>query len=225
MAYIVCAEEMEANWIAHVPDLPGCFSTHRDREAAIGGVPQAVEGYLAWTRGHGLVITGLSAPMIVTEVIRAWNYEPDYEVNAFFASDRPPVASDELQEFQRLLEATRKDLLEVVQDLDVEALERQVPGERWPIAGVLRHVANSEWWYLDRMGVASLPRQISEEPLERLTIVRSHILERLPALADRTGVVALSGETWSARKVLRRTVWHERDHTEHIRKIRQALRR
>jgi hypothetical protein len=27
------------------------------------------------------------------------------------------------------------------------------------------------------------------------------------------------GEFWSPRKLLRRAVWHERDHTEHIRKL------
>jgi len=29
----------------------------------------------------------------------------------------------------------------------------------------------------------------------------------------------MEGEIWSPRKALRRAVWHERDHTEHIRKI------
>jgi predicted RNase H-like HicB family nuclease/uncharacterized damage-inducible protein DinB len=225
MPYIVCAEEMEDNWIAHVPDLPGCFSTHRERDVAINSVPQAVEAYLEWTRGHGLHITGLSGPMMVSEVVRSWNYDTDYEVNAFFASDRPPVSPDELPEFERLLQASRKDLLEVIQDLDVDDLTREFSGERWPISGILLHLANSEWWYLDRIGLASLPRDISEDPLERLTLVRRHLSERLPALADRTAVATLSGETWSARKVLRRAMWHERDHTQHIRKLRQQWRR
>jgi len=66
---------------------------------------------------------------------------------------------------------------------------------------------------------SKLPR----EPFECLTKVREYILANLPALAKRTGVATLSGETWSARKVLRRTLWHERDHTEHIRKLRTRL--
>ena len=32
-------------------------------------------------------------------------------------------------------------------------------------------------------------------------------------------VVGLEGELWSPRKMLRRAAWHERDHTEHIRKL------
>jgi hypothetical protein len=32
-------------------------------------------------------------------------------------------------------------------------------------------------------------------------------------------VVGTDGEIWSPRKVLRRALWHERDHVEHIKKL------
>jgi hypothetical protein len=31
------------------------------------------------------------------------------------------------------------------------------------------------------------------------------------------------GELWSPRKLLRRAIWHERDHTEHILKINEPV--
>ncbi len=220
MAYIVCAEEIEGNWIAHVPDLPGCFTSHRDREVAIAAVPAAVESYAAWCRGHGLRASGLAGPMVVSEVIRAWLYEADYEVNAFFASDRPPLSEPEIPEFERLLRATRQDLLGAVDGLGAEDLDRTLAGERWPIRGVLEHVANAEWWYLDRLGLAGASRDLPDDPLERLGAARQHFLSQLRPLCARTGVVTLSGETWSARKVMRRALWHERDHTAHIGKMR-----
>jgi predicted RNase H-like HicB family nuclease len=104
MPYVVCAEEMDGRWVAHVPDLPGCFAADDERDAAIGAAPKAVEAYVAWCAAAGIRISGVSPPMVVSEVIRAWQYEPEYEVNAFFAADRPPVAADELPEYQRLLE-------------------------------------------------------------------------------------------------------------------------
>jgi predicted RNase H-like HicB family nuclease len=219
MPYIVCAEEMDGLWIAHVPDLPGSYSTHKDRETAIGGMPAAVEAYIAWAGGHGLRISGLSAPMIVSEVIRSWLYEDEYEVNAFFASDRPPVTADELPEYELLLGAAHKDLLAESQNLTPEQLEREYSGERWPIAGVLHHVARAELWYLDRIGLGFARSQLAEEPFQALAQVHEHLRASLPALAGRTGAVALSGEVWTPRKVLRRCLWHERDHTEHIRKL------
>lgn len=223
MAYIVCAEEVEGHWVAHVPDLPGCFATQKDRDSAIKAVPAAVDSYVAWCQSHGLRISGLSGPMIVSEVIRAWDYEEDNEVNAFFASDRPPLLPEELSEWERLLTIARVDLMASVENVDPEDMARTFPGERWPIAGVLRHVANAELWYLDRLGLALPQAELPSDPKERLERVRRHLLASLPALSSRTGVVALSGELWSARKVLRRALWHERDHTVHIHKLKAML--
>ncbi|HSR47772.1 MAG TPA: DinB family protein [Anaerolineales bacterium] len=224
MPYVVCAEEMDGRWIAHVPDLPGCYASHAERDTAIAGAPGAVEAYIAWCAAHGIRVSGVSPPMVVSEVVRSWQYEPDYEVNAFFAADRPSVASDELPEIKRLLAATRKDLLAVVDSLNLDDLQRAIPGERWPIGGVLHHVARAELWYLDRLGLAFPRAELTPEPLEAIEQVREHTLSVLPSLSGKTGVVALAGEIWSARKVIRRTLWHERDHTEHITKLRTRLR-
>ncbi len=224
MPYIVCAEESERRWVAYVPDLPGCFSAHRDREQAIGTIPAAIEDYIAWCARHGLRVTGISGPMIVDEVIRAWAYDDNEEVNAFFASDRPPLMQDELPEHEQLLRATRSDLLAAAEGLDARALLKEFPEERWPIAGILGHVANSEWWYLDRLGLAFPRSELPEDPFDRLEQVRAHLLASLPGLVKRISVVTVGGETWSSRKVMRRTLWHERDHAGHILQLRERLR-
>ena len=223
MPYLVCAEELEGNWVAHVPDLPGCFNTHKERETAISGVVKAVESYVEWANNHGLRISGLSGPMIVAEVARAWIYEQDYEVNAFFASDRPPLADGEVQELETILRAARQDLETELEGISDEAATTELPGEKWSIMGVLDHVASAEHWYLDRMGLALSTSELPADPRARLIKVRDHTLASLPALAARKGVVTLSGEIWTARKVMRRTLWHERDHTQHIRKIKPRL--
>ena len=56
-------------------------------------------------------------------------------------------------------------------------------------------------------------------PLERLETTRAHFNTLLPKLEGVHKVVGWEGELWSPRKMLRRTLWHERDHTEHIRKL------
>jgi predicted RNase H-like HicB family nuclease len=223
MPYIVCVEELEGQWIAHVPDLPGCYSTHADREAAISGVPRAIEAFIETCSEHGLHVSGISPPMIVSEVVRAWNYTVDYEVNAFFASDRPPLIAAELPDYTQLLGMSRQDLLRSVEGLAPEDLQVEFPDERWPIYGVLDHVGRAENWYFDRWGLGLPDNQLPEELFERLEAIRKHTLQTLSSLAERTGVVTVSGETWSARKVMRRTLWHERDHTQHIQKLRLML--
>jgi predicted RNase H-like HicB family nuclease/uncharacterized damage-inducible protein DinB len=221
MPYVVCAEEMDGQWIAHVPDLPGCFSTHAERDAAIAAAPAAVEAYIAWCAENGIRVSGVSPPMVVSEVIRSWSYEPEYEVNAFFAADRPSVSSDELPEIQRLLTASRKDLIAALDGLSFDDMDRSHPGERWSIGGIVHHVARSELWYLDRLGLAFPRDELNPDPVEAAEQVRRHTLSQLPSLSRQGGVIALAGEIWSARKVLRRTMWHERDHTQHIRKLRE----
>ena len=54
---------------------------------------------------------------------------------------------------------------------------------------------------------------------QRLEKVRKHFTSALFKLDGVKQVVGVDGEFWSPRKVLRRALWHERDHTEHIRKL------
>jgi len=58
-----------------------------------------------------------------------------------------------------------------------------------------------------------------EEPQARLEKVHDYFAATLPKMEGVKQVVGIEGELWSPRKVLRRTLWHERDHTEHIRKL------
>lgn len=225
MAYIVCLEEDEQRWIAHVPDLPGCYASHPEREAAVQAVPEAVSAYIAWCQGHGLRITGLSGPMVVAEVIRTWEFEDGYQVNAFFAADRPPVLEEELREYRLLLEATCEDLKQAVRGLSPEDEGQVLSGERWSIAGVLDHVVRADLWYLDRLGLAFPENELPGDPHVGLDRIQAYMLDQLPQLARRVNVVTLAGETWSARKVLRRSLWHRRDHTQHIQGLRSRLMR
>jgi hypothetical protein len=90
-------------------------------------------------------------------------------------------------------------------------------------AGILKHVAGAEWWYCDRMGLVAFDwSSLPEDPLKALEVSRANTVLRLPELADDSRIVELVGERWSGRKVLRRALWHERDHTEHIRKLLDA---
>jgi hypothetical protein len=223
MPYLVCVEELDRNWIAHVPDLPGCFSQHEQREQAITQVPPAVEAYLSWCKGHNLFVSGLTGPMIVSEVIRAWNYENGEEVNAFFACDRPPLLLEEVREIEELLNASRIDFHKSIAEVDFSDLDEQLPEERWSIRGVIQHVASAENWYLDRLGLALPSDQLPVDVMELLEKVRNQSMRMLPELVKRTGVVTMAGETWSSRKVVRRMLWHERDHTDHVQKLRMAL--
>ncbi len=223
MSIEVSIEQLEERWVAHVTDLPGCFVTRETWDEALIATPQAVANYAAWCAAHAIEVAVPSGKPVLVELVRAWPSGPRYEVNAFFAADRPPLQSEELPQFNRLLAAARRDLWASLEDLSDDDLARELPGERWPIAGVLKHLAIAEWWYLDRLDLAFPRATLPSLPQDRLAEVRSHFEAALPALQAFDGMVNASGETWSARKVLRRALWHERDHTEHIGKMKLQL--
>ncbi len=61
--------------------------------------------------------------------------------------------------------------------------------------------------------------QLPGDLLTRLRAVRANTQAQLVTLVGDGSAVSKWGELWSARKVLRRTLWHERDHTQQIARL------
>lgn len=229
MPYRLGVEDIEPDhWLAWALDLPGCFSAARTEEEAVARAPAAIADYRSWLVGHGRAASRADewCDVTVVEVFHAFSEEADdYLVNAFFADDRRPLAREEIAEGLALLGCSRRDLLTVARRLSPEALDRPVADEaRGSIAGILGHIAQAEWWYFDRLGLACPRAELPGEPFARLEQVRAWTVARLPELVDDERVTERVGEQWSARKVLRRTLWHERDHTRHIAKLARGRR-
>ena len=120
----------------------------------------------------------------------------------------------------QLLKWSRSELMEVTSAVPPERFEELLPGERWSIRGILAHIANTEFWYLSHLDLTSGRKEdLPTETMERLQFARSLLDAALPELADSTLVTGRQGEFWSPRKLLRRAVWHELDHTNHILKL------
>lgn len=210
---------------------PGCYAYGEDGPQAITAVPHALQDYSGWINSHTSQ-SWLSAAEIASREVHleeTWecysineNYElvkDGYEVNAWFRHDWLPLSEVEIQRGLLLLAWGREKLLKTVKDLSEEILERNYPKERWSIAGILKHIGGAEWWYMDRLGLAFPRTQVPEQPFARLEKIRASMIEVLPSLAGATQVIGIDGEFWSPRKLLRRAVWHEYDHIEHIHKL------
>jgi hypothetical protein len=228
--YHIGLEEVEPNhWAAFVFELPGCFSSGLNQTEALAGVRDAVEAYQWWIfRGRDTDLGALvrdsaqEATMEVVEEIATHpsSEDPDYLVNAFFGDDARPLSLRDIQNGTRLLEYTRKDLLAAVEGLSREGLNKDIPGERFgSIAGILRHVAGAEKWYCSRLDLVEAGLTLPDDPFKALEASRANTILQLPELAGNGQITERVGEQWSARKILRRALWHERDHTEHIRKL------
>jgi len=224
----------EGRSIAWVHGHPGCFAYGPNAEEALKAAPDAIRAYAAWIGSH-TADNWLSSPDIETRMMDTWtvydidrNYDPvepgeGYSCDAWFRFDWKPLKAIEVERGLQLLEWSRADLLQTVKELSGSALDHRFPGERWSIREILAHVGGADWWYMDRLGMAFSRQRVPEEAFERLEAVREHMRGVVATLADIDRVVGVDGEFWSPRKLLRRAVWHERDHVEHIRKLKGKL--
>jgi len=222
MVFHAAIEDMEpGNWVAWVFEYPGCYARASTRDQALGLVPQVIEELLVRLR-QAAFLPDNESPEInvaVAEEFRAFQSTRDYLVNAFFDNDRIPLTENDIKYAHCVLGINRNDLLAVIDGLLQNDLSREIQGEvQKNIGGILRHIGTAEWWYWDRLGLA-FPRQ--DRPVDigtLLATIREFTIKHLPELVGSTLIKTCSGEEWSPRKLLRRTIWHERVHTLQVKR-------
>ncbi|MDX1614950.1 MAG: hypothetical protein R3300_11620 [Candidatus Promineifilaceae bacterium] len=221
--YELCLEQIESQWLAHVPPLPGCFAVGPDPDTAAARVPQAVAAYLLRMASHLADPRPASTSDRVVEMIREWTHPntDGYLVNAFFASDAEPLAESELEGYKAALLWSYDEVLAAVADVPRDLLWQPVEGD-WSLGSILNHTSQAEWWYLNQFDLApGTAKPESWRP--RLELTQRHLLVQLPELVDVPTITVKSGELWSARKMLRRALYHRQDHTGHLHQIRDEL--
>ncbi len=213
-------------------DHPGCYAYGEDGESALVSMARAIPEYIVWMESH--TPSPWFAPAnIDIRLIEVWeDYQVDdcYQrvaqgaqgtpVNAWFQNDWQPLTVEDTRHGLQLLEWSRDDLLAAFHAAPGEKIDETRPGERWSIRGILAHVGTLQWWLLERLDLAGVPRAaLPKDPLERYEAMYARLAEILPGLAGSEQVVGKAGELWSPRKLLRRSVWHQRDHAVHIHKL------
>lgn len=226
--HIGLENNFEGRSMAWVLGHPGCFSIGQNANETLAVVPEAIQSYTHWIAAHTQHSwMPVEDPSIqVDEIFECFSVDENfeltadgYEVNAWFRDDWKPLTAEDVARGLLILAWNRVDLLEILQGVSQEVLERHVSGERWNILGILGHIGGADWWYMDRLGLAFPRQEVPSEPFERLEKVRAHLIQQLPGLVDSKQVVGKDGEFWSPRKFLRRAAYHERDHIEHIQKL------
>jgi len=199
-----------------VLDLPGCVATGPEEALALAAVPAAIDRYLAIADAGGVGSPPRPAGQIVVVEHFEGSWDGTYEVSAFFVADAEPVTERDVAFTRAMLAATRTHLLEAA-----NRAARWRPGER-SVGDVLHHVASAEWFYGARLEEDPEAVRASGfggefDPKQRLELVRAWAIERiagLPALGalERTH----RSERWTARKVIRRYIYHEIDHVSEL---------
>jgi uncharacterized damage-inducible protein DinB len=222
----------EGRSIAWALEHPGCFAYGINADGAALNLESALVRYAGWILHHEtrswltfeeseieIVINGTWNVYYIDDDLNISTEADGYNVNSFFPYDWKPLTAIEIKHGLDMLQWSRDDLIKLVEGLSPEKREAMYPGERWNINGILGHVGGAEWWYMNRLGLAFPREQLPDEPMARLEMVRKQFLSALFKMDGVNQVIGMDGEFWSPRKLLRRTLWHEHDHTEHIRKL------
>lgn len=221
----------EGRSIAWALDHPGCFAYGSEAAEALIRLPQALVAYKNWLDGYAENswlgnLQNFDVRLVETANFHRLNkqYEPDpqgeQEVFAWFNHDWLPLSEEEMVRGLQVIAWGHNDLVELTASLECTALDRSYPGERWTIRGIVRHVANAEWFYLDRLQLAGCRKeQLPEDIFNRLQVTLDLTLQNLPDLIGHEQVVGREGELWSPRKIIRRAAWHVLDHCQHIHRL------
>jgi predicted RNase H-like HicB family nuclease len=227
--YKVCLEiAKDGTCMAHVPELAGCFAVGSTREEALERLRRAITEYLTWLAALGETgAPSAETAEVEVEVAEEVSTDGSYprqpgEPLAFFTADEEPLSHHDLQTAMRLMERARRDLLEFLRDVPNEILQWRPGPHEWSVAETLLHMAQAEASY-----IARLEEQSEPTPFPQLAAIRSWAYHRLGRLTDPelSRVTVHRGERWSARKVLRRFLEHDRAHTAYIRGLLARYRR
>lgn len=219
--------------IGVVFDLPGCSYAGSGRDDVTRGLELAAAEYGRWLQQHGDRETVDYIRIQVVEDVDADAAE-GVEGEFVFDDDRRFLTDIEIERALRLMAFAREDLITTLEGLDDTILDWRPPDaamgriDPWKphaltIREVVEDLTSAESYY--RTGLRDGP--VADELGAAIADLASHrerTVEVLQALSDdeRRRVYApqrswqTGSERWTARKVVRRIIAHERFHTAEI---------
>jgi len=224
--YLESGPQHRKTWV-YIPGLPGCSTVAPTSEAAAEATQTAILERIDFLRSHGETVPDPEPiELVVAEHII------ERKMLGFgqgsFPTDRQPMTPDEAARQLRWAEWSREELVAAARVLALPLADRPATGGR-SAAAILSHVAGAEWSYVSSTlgtmpgggAVISAIDDSPESPWDALAAERAALMTRLRAMtpAELTLVVE-RGEgkpPRSARRMLRRLLEHEWEHTRELR--------
>lgn len=225
-------------WYGRVAELLGTHARASTRAGVLNELQSELLYHVEWLRRHREKPPRASHTTLnVSEEVTGMGLlgESGGEV-ALFRYDIKPVHEKLLEDSIRWMSHNRADLLDQVRDLHAETMAHVPPGKKRSITQILGHICNAEEWYVSRLGPnadavyeSSLGMSVKEADalpaFERLETVRRGCIKTLRQLVPTRGdqvftraqYTSYPDERWTAHKVLRRFLEHEREHIYNIR--------
>jgi predicted RNase H-like HicB family nuclease len=214
---------------AFAPECPGCWVFAKTKNRALKKARVAVDEWFEWMKKYKERVPEIKGKFKIEVAELLWvNYNPvdAGKPEPLFWSEVLPVKKDDIKRTLKLMDYSRQDLLALVSPLTREQLDWKPPGEPRSIRNCLRHIAIVEPWYTSRLNI-EIPEDYPKNFFKLLNYTRKIVLDCLSDFSREKmkGVFIPQKykspvcDLWTARKVLRRLVDHERLHTKYIQKV------
>lgn len=225
-------------WYGRFIELPGTYARANDKQSLLRELNEELSYHSRWLRKHGerSLVSGHADSKIIEEIHGVVGLGESGGEMARFDFDLRRVTSRMLDHFIRLMKHNRQDLLGLTGNLTLQQMGYIPEGKKRDIAGILQHVCNAEEFYLSRLGPETDQKyekyertsesEVDKLPVfQRLEVVRRVSVSCLRDIVPRRGATVFTraeytnnpNEEWTAYKVMRRYLEHEREHYYNIR--------
>lgn len=211
--------------MGHVLSLPGCISLEERSDSANRRMGEAIVDYFIWLRRHGeKVRIPKKVQFEVVEHVHRGNMESGGEM-ALFTPERDPLPLEEIKRFLRLLNYSRIDFLSTLERVPPKEYDWSPNDGTRSFKSILKHVRNAERWYITRVCENFQFQRASPDPINSLFQSREDFIafakslsreERHALYVPKKYPSGNRKEEWTARKVLRMALEHEREHTANV---------
>jgi len=213
-------------------ELPGTISRGNEEAQLLSGLKLLLRNHLTWLGREEESERLNSCEIVVVErILGIPDLGESGGCTALFEYDKCIVTSNQLSHFLWLMDRSRTTLLQLIDRIPPRTLKEKLPNSERSGSKVLAHICNAEEWYKSRLGANAdeeyernigMPLEQLDKlpPLQRMPIVRrgctAVLRELVPTMGSkvftRSEYTSYPEEQWTAYKVLRRYVEHEREH-------------
>ena len=214
-AVSVALETNGRGFIGFLVELPGAYVRAGSETEALSKVSDEAESYLNWL---GISQATSRQGIIVERHICQLTVE-DADSEILLSADRVPVTEDESQRLAELARQSGKTFFSLYDSsrlrhwVDPARVRKTFYGETpKTIQETFDHVKDTQRYYLSRLG-------LDVDGGRSFLDIRQSCMERIEELLRTRGnsvIYNVDGEQWTAKKVLRRFIWHDRIHGKAI---------
>lgn len=236
-ARVVVEKGTTRKWYGRCTEFPGTIAWGESKDGLLAELEKELTYHISWLRHHKEQVPAFERTTLTLdeEMHNICELGESGGEVAFFQWDRNPVTPEDMQYFFRLMAYNREDLLTVAENLSDDQLAIKPEGKLRTITDILHHICNAEEFYLSRLGPdadalyqrhAGLPiTTVDALPIfQRLRVVRSACCRTLEDMIPGRGSSIFTreeytehpDEKWTAHKVMRRFLEHEREHIYNI---------